>query len=83
MPEASAIGKARLQLRVRIGWEYSMGMKARTAPPEHKVTETGEAPERGYAAWKRAKIERALTQAEDRDSLIPAEKIWRDLGLER
>jgi hypothetical protein len=60
-----------------------MVMKARTAPPDHKVAETGERPERGYAAWKRAKIERALAQAEDRDSLIPAENLWRDLGLER
>jgi hypothetical protein len=36
-----------------------------------------------YDLWKDAKIERALKQAEDREALIPAETVWRDLGLER
>ena len=48
-----------------------------------KLNETGSATERGHAAWKRAKIERGLAQAQDRESLIPMEKILRDFGLER
>lgn len=48
-----------------------------------KITERACRTERGYDAWKRAKIERGLEQADDRDSLIPLEKILRDFGLER
>lgn len=40
-----------------------------------------EAQEPGYAEWKRAKIERVLTHSKDRAAMIPAERIWRDLGL--
>ena len=58
-------------------------MATEAAPPTHKIADTGETPEHGHAAWKRAKIERGLAQAGDRASLIPAEKVWRDLGLER
>ena len=57
-------------------------MATKVVPPTHKIAGTGETPERGHAAWKRAKIERGLAQAEDRASLIPADKVWRDLGLE-
>jgi len=39
--------------------------------------------EPGYAAWKRAKVERALAEAKNRDGMIPAPHVWRDLGLER
>lgn len=48
-------------------------MKATTIPAE-KI-------EPGYRAWKREKIERAKAQAGDRASMIPAEQVWRDLGL--
>lgn len=48
-----------------------------------KIEEAGSPPEPGYDAWKRRKIERAKAQAEDRGSLVPAEQVWRDLGLER
>ena len=47
------------------------------APDERR-----KAQEPGYAEWKRAKIERALAQSKDREAMIPAERIWRDLGLE-
>ncbi|UZW57267.1 hypothetical protein NUH86_21355 [Sphingobium sp. JS3065] len=57
-------------------------MKSRTDPHD-KLAEQGSAPERGYAAWKRAKIERGLAQAEDRAGMIPVERILRDFGLER
>lgn len=36
-----------------------------------------------YVAYKKAKIEKGLAEAEDRSKLIPAHKVWEDLGLER
>ena len=33
-------------------------------------------------AFIRAKIERALEEAKDRSNMIPAEKVWQELGLE-
>ena len=36
-----------------------------------------------YLAWKKAKIEKGLAEAQDRTKLIPAHKVWEDLGLER
>ena len=62
---------------------YHPNMATKASPPAHKIADTGETPEAGHAAWKRSKIELGLKQAEDRASLIPAEKVWRDLGLER
>lgn len=56
-------------------------MKATTIPAE-KIEADGAAVEPGYRAWKREKIERAKAQAGDRASMIPAEQVWRDLGLE-
>jgi len=53
------------------------------APPADKMAEDGALPEPGHSAWLRAKIERGLAQAENRESLIPAEQVWRDLGLAR
>lgn len=57
-------------------------MKSRT-DPQDKLAEQGNALERGYAAWKRGKIERGLAQTKDRASMIPMEQILRDFGLER
>ena len=57
-------------------------MKSITDPAE-KVATTGGAPERGHAAWLRAKVERGLAQARDRDAMIPAAQLLRELGLER
>lgn len=51
--------------------------------PADKVAEGGEAPERSHAAWLRAKVERGLAQARDRDAMIPAAQLPRALGLER
>ena len=62
---------------------YHSNMAIKASPPAHKIADTGETPERGHAVWKRSKIELGLKQAEDRASLIPADKVWRDLGLER
>lgn len=50
---------------------------------DEKLHEKGGVTERGYAAWKRAKIETALEQSQDREVMIPAEKLLRDLGIER
>lgn len=57
-------------------------MKSMT-DPAGKVATTGEAPEHGHAVWLRAKVERGLAQARDRDAMIPAAQLLRELGLER
>lgn len=36
-----------------------------------------------YLAYKQAKVKKGLAEAEDRSKLIPAHKVWEDLGLER
>jgi hypothetical protein len=38
--------------------------------------------EHGYDAWMRAKVERGLAQAQDREAMIPVEQVLRDLKLE-
>lgn len=53
------------------------------ASTDNKVADTGEPIEPGHAEWKREKVVRGLEQAKNRDSLIPAERVWRNLGLER
>ena len=53
------------------------------ATPAEKIDETGVPAESDYQAWKRRKIEASKAQSEDRDSMIPADQVWRDLGLER
>ena len=42
-----------------------------------------EMPERGYAEWKRAKVERGLAQARDRNAMIPIDEVLREFGLKR
>lgn len=61
---------------------YIMAMKTRT-PPVDEATRTDAGTEPGHADWKRAKVQRAIAEAKDRDAMIPAEQVWRDLGLER
>lgn len=51
--------------------------------PADKVATTGETPERGHAAWLRAKVKRGLAQTRVRDAMIPAAQLLRELGLER
>lgn len=51
--------------------------------PRLKTEEINRSVERDYDAWKRAKIERGLAQAQDRDAMIPVEQVLADLGLER
>jgi len=59
-----------------------LGMQP-TVDPLLKTDETDDPTEPGYDAWKRAKIERGLAQAQDRDAMIPVEQILADLKLER
>ena len=35
-----------------------------------------------YRAWKQAKVDKALKEAEDRAALIPSDKVWSKLGVE-
>jgi hypothetical protein len=55
---------------------------ARAAPTSEPLNPDAEC-EPGYAAWKREKVERALAESADREAMIPAAEVWRDLGLER
>jgi hypothetical protein len=57
-------------------------MVATTAIPAHKISDSDEPKVRGHEAWKRKKIVKGQEQAKDRASLIPAENVWRELGLE-
>lgn len=52
-------------------------------PTADKLSEAGGAPECGYDAWKRTKIEKGLKQAKDRESMIPVAQILRDFCLQR
>ena len=61
---------------------YVADMKPRAAPDVAKLEESG-LTEQGYQQWKLAKVHKGLAEAADRDSLIPAEQVWRDLDLER
>ncbi len=54
-------------------------MATKASVPPEKVSDTGDVPVRGHAAWKRAKVQSGLAQSEDRASLIPADKVWREL----
>ncbi len=54
-----------------------------TRSDDDRMTESGGTTARGYAGWKRAKIEAGLAQSRDRAAMIPVEQIWRDLKLER
>jgi hypothetical protein len=57
----------------------------RTQPPltpDELLRESDAVPEPGYEEWARAKIEQALIEARDPDLMIPAEEVWRELGLE-
>ena len=51
--------------------------------PGDKISDVQPVADPDHAAWKRAKIERGLAQSADRSAMIPAEEVWRKLGLER
>ncbi|HEX4694938.1 hypothetical protein [Sphingomonas sp.] len=54
-----------------------------TAITDEKVEADTAAQEPGYAAWKRAKVERGLAQAKDRSAMIPADQVLDALKLAR
>jgi hypothetical protein len=58
-------------------------MKAKTAPQPYVLTDGDDVSETGYVAYKKQKIERGLEQVKVRSTLIPADQVWRNLGLER
>lgn len=58
-------------------------MTSKVAQNTAKVTDEQGSVEKGYAAWKRAKVDRGLSQAKDRESLIPAQQVWREFDIER
>jgi hypothetical protein len=51
-------------------------------PLTYKIVDTDEPVVRGHVAWKNRKINKGIEQAKDRASMIPADTVWRDLGLE-
>ena len=57
-------------------------MKSTEAIPSFKISEQDSSPEVSYEAWKRKKIVKGLAQTKDRASMIPADQVWRELGLE-
>lgn len=65
------------------GVEAYMGSMKPAVDPRDKVEDADAPVERGYDAWKRAKVERGLTQAQDRGAMIPVEQVLHDLKLER
>lgn len=58
-------------------------MTVKSILPTFKMADTGEPVERGYKAWKAKKIEQGISESNDRSKMIPADKVWRELGLER
>lgn len=58
-------------------------MAVKAHPESEKLADQDSPAERGYASWKRGKVETGLEQSKKRDDMIPADKVWRDLGLER
>ena len=53
-----------------------------SVPIEVKLRDSIDQPDAEHDIWLRAKIERAIEQSRDASSMIDAEQIWRDLGLE-
>jgi len=64
----------------KIGYAYIMKP---TAPLTDKLSDETGATERGYDAWKCAKIERGLAQAKNRAAMIPVEQVLDTLKLAR
>ena len=51
-------------------------------PQFDKLVDDGSAPERGYAAWKAARVTKAQEQAQDRGAMINADRVWKQLGCD-
>ena len=57
-------------------------MTVKSIRPNFKIADTGEPVERGYKGWKANKIEKGISESKDHSKMIPADKVWRELGLE-
>lgn len=76
------VGRRRSVMLARIpALRHKGGMNAKVAIDEKIVDADGDA-DPSHAAWKKAKIERALQQLQDRAAMIPAEQVLRDFGFE-
>ncbi len=49
---------------------------------EHTSPLGSERTDSDFLTWKAAKVRASIEQAEDREQMIPAKKIWETLGLE-
>ena len=58
-------------------------MTIKAHPELEKLNDHDGAVEHGYASWKLGKVENGLAQSKKRDGMIPADRVWRELGLER
>ena len=47
------------------------------------LSDTGVKADTGYAVFKDAKVKQGLKEAQNRSQMVPAEKVWEKLGLER
>jgi hypothetical protein len=57
-------------------------MTVKAYPETEKLSEHDGPVARGYASWKRSKVETGLAQSKKREDMIPADTVWRELGLE-
>jgi len=60
-----------------------MSKTTKQAPSLAELTSEQPGPQDpGYEAWLEAKLDRARQEAKDPSKLIPAEQVWKELGLE-
>jgi hypothetical protein len=57
-------------------------MKAKAIPHLDKLVDDGSAADRGYSAWKKARVETAKAEATDRSTMVAAETVWKRLGCD-
>jgi hypothetical protein len=57
-------------------------MSAKSKVPAWLISDADGPKASGYEEWKRQKILKGLEQSKDRSKMIPAEQVWRELGLE-
>ena len=71
-------------LRIFLWYNRSMSETDTKDELDEHLTPAGvQSDEPEYKAWKEAKVKKGLAESEDRSKLVPAHKVWKDLGLER
>lgn len=73
-----ARGGVGLSIDVRLGSDKAMEP---IVDQREKLGDAVGAVERGYAAWKRAKIECGFAKSRDRTLMIPIEQVWQYFSL--